>query len=199
MAGASPATPMTRLRRPKHSSHGSRSPMYRGYLPPRQGSAPCGRHARLHHGSHSLTKSCKGGGGLVSLRKYFFQNWKALSWGQGCCNVGTKVSKAGVKGASRPLAEREVSSHFPFPLPPQAAKKTLQRPWIVGHKCLTFHKAGAIVALSATRALSSVGERFVHTEEVTGSNPVAPTLHTGLSMLAMLSPAPKRCERKSGD
>ncbi len=42
-------------------------------------------------------------------------------------------------------------------------------------KCLTIVAGHAIVAVSPTRALSSVGERFVHTEEVTGSIPVAPT------------------------
>src|SRR5438105_8188092 len=31
------------------------------------------------------------------------------------------------------------------------------------------------VMLAVRRAISSVGERFVHTEEVTGSNPVSPT------------------------
>ncbi len=49
----------------------------------------------------------------------------------------------------------------------------------VHKKCLTFHCPDAIVALvnSTARALSSVGERFVHTEEATGSSPVAP-IHT---------------------
>src|SRR5690606_8564218 len=32
-----------------------------------------------------------------------------------------------------------------------------------------------------SRAISSVGERFVHTEEVTGSNPVSPTGRAGPS------------------
>ena len=40
-------------------------------------------------------------------------------------------------------------------------------------ECLTIPLYNAIV--SQLRALSSVGERFVHTQEATGSKPVAPT------------------------
>src|SRR5690349_17193366 len=41
-------------------------------------------------------------------------------------------------------------------------------------QCLTFPFSNAIVTSVIARALSSVGERFVHTEEATGSSPVAP-------------------------
>ena len=56
---------------------------------------------------------------------------------------------------------------------PGSIKKLIAQ---VRKKCLTFHCPDAIVALvnSKARALSSVGERFVHTEEATGSSPVAP-------------------------
>ena len=62
-----------------------------------------------------------------------------------------------------------------YALPGSVKKLTIR----ARKKCLTFHCPDAIVALvnSTARALSSVGERFVHTEEVTGSSPVAP-IHT---------------------
>jgi hypothetical protein len=39
--------------------------------------------------------------------------------------------------------------------------------------------AGRRVQSSGARAISSAGERFVHTEEVTGSIPVSPTVVAG--------------------
>ena len=63
--------------------------------------------------------------------------------------------------------------------------KKLQQGDASSRKRLTFSETNAIVAVSAARALSSAGERFVHTEEVTGSIPVAPIL----SSLSILFPA----------
>jgi hypothetical protein len=63
--------------------------------------------------------------------------------------------------------------------------KKLQQGDASSKKRLTFSETNAIVAVSAARALSSAGERFVHTEEVTGSIPVAPIL----SSLSILFPA----------
>ncbi len=43
-----------------------------------------------------------------------------------CTGVGEVIgSKAGVKGAASPLAEREVSSHFPLPLCRRRRQKDL--------------------------------------------------------------------------
>src|SRR5205085_9538993 len=59
--------------------------------------------------------------------------------------------------------------------PRHAEHKNVQMALRAIKKRLTIFGTHAIVAVSPARALSSVGERFVHTEEVTGSIPVAPT------------------------
>ena len=52
----------------------------------------------------------------------------------------------------------------------------VRKPWPYAADLLTSGERGGYNKDTGNaRAIGSVGERFVHTEEVTGSNPVSPT------------------------